>query len=187
VLTDHAWETLLAHVSGGARLLITGIVDADEYWRDIPRLAEFGLATETKLVARSETIDIGDDRVEIAFADARGFIERAVVNDNLGASWHSIKHGFGEIIYCPIPVELSISEAETAAVYRAVVGQRPIVTGLLVREVKFKDASLWIFVNERSTDAVYTNGELSITVPTGRIAFAFVDAVGTLLDKYVPR
>ena len=54
VLTDAAWQALMAAVENGATLLVTGIIDADEHWLPVERTKALGLRASSRPVAGQE-------------------------------------------------------------------------------------------------------------------------------------
>jgi hypothetical protein len=69
VLTQECWRALLGLARAGATLLVTGFVEADEYWRPASRLGAWGLATAPQMVAREERVKLpGGEVLEFTFA-----------------------------------------------------------------------------------------------------------------------
>ena len=165
ILTESAWAALLQAVEAGSTLLVTGPIDCDEYERPIGRLAGLGLRTITRPVAPESELRVGAaTAIRVPFRDGKlERLERAVVENGAPARVEVIRHGRGNIVWCPLPVELSDDEAAATEVYRFALHMarvRPAVSvtpatpsGLLVRAMPFEHAILLVAVNETDTDA----------------------------------
>ncbi len=167
VLSDDAWQKLLKAVDGGVTLLVTGPIDADEYWRPVPRLRDLGVGAGSRSVARGESVQVGGASYELSYAgDALEHVERG---DAADGAVTLVRHGRGTIVWSPLPVELAQESEPTAALYRFALktaGLEPPVTGdipasVLVRPTFFKDAVLYTIVSEagRDVEVAWTHRE----------------------------
>jgi len=195
VLTRPCWEALLGKVESGATLLVSGFVEADEYWRPVERLARFGLRSVPRTVLHEESMTSANGALlRATFATVQMGIlprfEKAAAADGAPLPLTQLGHGRGKIVYCPLPIEHAMAEEQTEAVYRvaaeaAVIAlPRPVAAGVLMREVRFEQATLHLIVSESAADEEVAVGSARITVPAGRIALAFVDAHGNPLSQY---
>jgi hypothetical protein len=137
ILTNSAWDALMAAVEAGSTLLITGPIDRDEYERPVARLAGLGVGAITRPVAPENRLLVdATTEVRVPFRGAKlERIERAVVKDAARARVEVIRRGKGKIVWCPLPVELSDDDRATTAVYRValrVAGIPPAVTATAV-------------------------------------------------------
>jgi hypothetical protein len=153
VLSEECWQALLKLTKAGATLLVTGFVEADEYWRPADRLAAWDLHTAPHTVSREERVAIpGGQTLEFTFAgehqhrgekavpvgpaylpDRNAEIipgSRASMPDlQKGAAGTEVRilpHGRGKIVYCPVPAELAQGELQTAGLYRFAAAQAGI-------------------------------------------------------------
>jgi hypothetical protein len=67
VLTQAAWEHLVARAEAGATLVVSGPIDFDEYWRPAVRLERFGLHAGLRPVAQEELLDIDGTIQRLSF------------------------------------------------------------------------------------------------------------------------
>jgi len=207
VLTAAAWESLVAAVEAGSTLLVTGPIDRDEYERPVARLASLGIRAVTRPVAPENRLVVdATTAVRVPFRGAKlERIERAVVEGAAQARVQVIRRGKGQIVWCPLPVELSDDDRATAAVYRLalkVAGIRPAVTvtsvgqgvgvagragaGVLVRTLSFKDSVLLVVVNETDVEANLRLRAEEVAQPI-RVRVGAERAVMVLVDKRTGR
>jgi hypothetical protein len=161
VLTQTCWETLLAKVEAGATLLLTGLIDADEYDRPVARLASLGLKTEVRPVSRVEYVNniLKEGEFQAAFFPGNAIqkIDKAVIPGDWAATCHVAPYGKGRIHYCPLPLELAEDTERLHWFYKATaklhidrlrIGRN----SLLSRDIEFADHLLYLLINEASTD-----------------------------------
>jgi hypothetical protein len=196
VLTESCWQTLLQRVEAGATLLVTGYIEADEYWRPVERLKQFGLETTVVPVERSEFVSMegGTWTSHLTFAgDSVQKMDKANVNGAHPAEVQVTRHGRGQFFYVPVPMELCHNESMEYDVVEKVVMLAGFKCadndGLLERRVEFDDFAFSILVNESpltlSGDSRCWQVSYGLNIPAGRIALAFVDrATGEVVSKY---
>ncbi len=210
VLREECWQAVLARVKTGATLLLSGYVEADEYWRTVPRLKLFGIETRPVEIFHEECLILSPETPGLRMAfPAQEWQNKAVDQAGRTLPLLQFKHGRGRIAYCPVPVEHALAEEHTEAVYRIAAQTAGVKCcraadseggpGLLIRPVIFSHAVLFIVSNESSVDqpAVMRGEALGspakawqqrIMVPAGRTAMLFVNrATGRLLDEYRPQ
>ncbi len=122
VLDDAAWKQLLAYVSQGGTLLITGSFDRDPYWRYTSRLKDLGVDAQVlPLNFRQGSMMIDGKPVPVSFAD-QAFIDELRFADQSG--WKELTVGKGKLLIASYPVEMSEGNEATVAVYAAALASR---------------------------------------------------------------
>ena len=117
VLDESAWKQLLAYVSQGGTLLITGSFDRDPYWRYTTRLKDLGVDAQVlPLNFRQGAITLDGKSVPVSFAE-QAFIDELRFADHSG--WKELTVGKGKLLIASYPVELSEGNDATVAVYAA--------------------------------------------------------------------
>ena len=130
LLTDPAWQQLLAAVERGATLLVTGAIDADEQWRPVKRTKALGLAAASRPVASLERIVIGGTPFAVGFRGQQlERVDTAFIPGEFAATVHRVGRGKGAILWMPVPVEISDSVDATVALYRAAFAQAGVCAG----------------------------------------------------------
>lgn len=162
IMSDAAWQGLLAAVEKGATLLVTGIIDTDEQWQAVERTRSLGIAARSRPVAGSENLMIDGKPFRLGFrGDTLERVETASVHGEATATLHRVARGRGMILWLPLPIELSDSTEAVASVYRtalAYAAVRPAVVvapedpGLFVGTTTFADAVLVVVASESSAD-----------------------------------
>ena len=211
ILREECWQALLAKVADGATLLVTGCIDADEYWRPAPRLAPFGLQVTARPLLHEETLTLPGvaepQKVAFPVQAHQGMLECAAAGHGPLACT-CLPHGRGSILYCPAPIEHALAEEATEWLYRYAAAMAGIPCGkragasscgspaLLVRPVHFAACTLMLLVNEsasaqqvlvESTQFFGFSGGWSTTleVASGRITVAFLDnASGNIIAQH---
>jgi hypothetical protein len=197
-----SWDALLAAVSRGATLLVTGAFDRDEYERPVDRSRALGVPAAARPVAPEEELTIAGQPLRVPFRGGKlERVETAVLAEGEPGTVKVIPLGKGAIVWSPVPVELSDDPAPAAALYafaleRAGVARTLGSAGtpdqaLLARPIVFEKAVLFTIVNEssRARTAELRAGNaaapVAITVPAGRAALIFMDrATGSVLGRY---
>jgi hypothetical protein len=204
VLTEVCWQTLLQKVEAGTILLVTGYIEADEYFRPVERLKSLGFKTEPVTVHQAEWLEYRDTHWNV-FIDQAEFtgdsiqkLDRAMIVEGSEQPYLS-GYGRGAIMWVPVPLELATTDLCAAtygtAAARAFGKEKPLrpcpLRHTLRRRVEFADYTLLICVEEASpeTPEEYereTHAYLDqVRVPPGRVALAFVDrATGEVVSKY---
>jgi hypothetical protein len=186
IMSDAAWQGLLAAVEKGATLLITGIIDADEQWQAVERTRSLGIAASSRPVAGSENLLIDGQAFRVGFrGDKLERVDTASVRGEATATLHRVTRGHGVILWLPLPVELSDSAEAVASVYRTALAHaavRPAVVvapedpGLFVGTTTFADAVLVVVASESSADV---DVRVSLPPATGGTTAAGQVAPGT--------
>jgi hypothetical protein len=209
--SDAALEELTTHVrENGGTLLFTGPLGLNEYWAPTARLTEVVGETVLSNILREEAMVLEGKMYPVSFGGARIAQlnkEVALSDDGAWNSQHGVVRSYelgkGQLIWCPLPVELNergdvLENLYAYALKQAGVaeeltwgkgGQLPGVYG---RKLSFDAGGLFIFVSEYGVDT-----EIEVTDPvTGRsysfeleaertVMFA-ANSVGELLAVYRP-
>ncbi len=190
VLTDAAWQILMAAVERGSTLLVTGIIDADERWLMVERTKALGLSTSSRPVAGQESAAIGGTAYLLGYrGDRLERLETAFVTGESPAVVHRVARGKGAVLWMPLPVELSESSDATVALYRAAVvqaGVRPAVVvepadgSAFVGAITYTDAVLVALAAESGADLDLTvslpgAATTPIHLPAGRATLLLFD------------
>jgi hypothetical protein len=173
VITERCWKTLMGKVEAGAALLVNGYIEADEYWRNTPRLSKDGDGVALVPIGREEyvttsymdkngvrhysthlTSHFGHDAIQKLDKSARSGLEQTHLRRT--------EHGKGMIFQCSVPIELESGSGAAYAVYEEA-AQRAFsrrkfflehfVIGCLRHDVVFDGATLFLFANESAHDA----------------------------------
>lgn len=121
LISERAWSSLLTAVDNGATVFISGPVETDDHWMDVPRLGKFNLTARVAPVAQEEEIVFEGKRHILDFrGDKIQRVEKAVVSGTGTAAVHELRYGKGVMIWSPVPVELSDSSGVTETIYDGV-------------------------------------------------------------------
>lgn len=197
VLTESAWNTLLEKADAGATVLITGVLDRDDAWRPVPRSALFGLTTRTVPVSQAELLRIGGRTWTCGYrGEDMQRIEKAALPGMAAAGLHKVLRGKGQVLWCPLPVELSDAEDALTMLYRKALPSRmemrtivePNLPGVLVYPSHYRGATTVAVVSELSTDTKLRvrcdrDIDFSLALPAGRGALLLFDERGHELSR----
>ena len=198
VLDEGAWKQLLAYVSQGGTLLITGSFDRDAYWRYTARLKSLGVDAQVlPLNFRQGTITVDGQSVAVSF-DQQAFVDELRFADNSG--WKELTVGKGKLLIASYPVEMSEGNDATVAVYTAALrraGVEPpyeakqLSVGVLARPTVFRDSVLYLFMSESGRDEPIdvrdriTGAEIKFTLPEQRAALVLLNKKdGRVIGRY---
>jgi hypothetical protein len=185
VLTEEAWNALLGWVEDGTTLLVTGPVDRDPHFMEAPRLAKFGIDAAPHAIVQHHT-DLAVEGTAHA-VDYYGRVPMANLDKMVWSIDHDkikeITHGQGSILVTEYPLEMGNNLSTTAAVYtyaaeKAGVDAGFTVTndnpGILVRPMRYENASLYLVISENADDTAieitdkHTGKTFGFDVPRGR-------------------
>jgi hypothetical protein len=198
VLDESAWKQLLAYLSQGGTLLITGSFDRDPYWRYTERLKALGVDAQVlPLNFRQGSIALDGKSIPVSFAD-QAFIDELRFADQSG--WTELTIGMGKLLIASYPVELSEGNDATVAVYAAAVRRagveaqyeaKQLSPGVLVRPTVFADSILYLFMSESGRDEAInvrdklTGANINFTLPEQRAALVLLNKRdGRVMAKY---
>ena len=211
ILKEACWQEVLKRVRAGATLLLSGYLEADEYWRKMSRMATLGIEQKAAPITHEEYLTLCWTSQPVAWriamplhADGIPKIEKAVALDGTALMGSAIACGQGRILFSPVPVELAMAEEHTEAVYRLAAecaglncGKREEFVdggpGLLIRAVEFADSALFILVNESDVEQTAKlrgvmlranpSWETPVSVPVNGARLVFLNSrTGSLLD-----
>jgi hypothetical protein len=197
-LSDAAWQALVAYVSNGGRLLVTGSVERDPHWFVTERLRALGVdAHPAPLNFRQGQVQIGDRRIAVSYFE-QGWLDWLPFAD--GATYKEVSVGKGQMFLVSFPAELSEGMDAPAAVYEAVLRKAQVeapftVTagspGVLIRPLVMRDAVLYLFMSESGQDediAVkdkLTGAEMKFRLPAQRARLILLNRKdGKVIGRY---
>ena len=198
VLDEGAWKKLLAYVSQGGTLLITGSFDRDPYWRYTERLKGLGVDAQVlPLNFRQGAITLDGKSVPVSFAE-QAFVDELRFSDHSG--WKELPVGEGKLLIASYPVEMSEGNDPTVAVYAAALrrsGVEPpyevkqLSVGVLARPTVLQDSVLYLFMSESGRDEPIdvhdktTGAEIRFTLPEQRAALVLLNKKdGRVIARY---
>ena len=198
VLSNAAWKQLLAYVSQGGTLLITGSFDRDPCWRYTARLKELGVDAQVlPLNFRQGAITLDGKTIPVSYAE-QAFIDELRFAGQSG--WKEQTIGKGKLLITSYPVEMSEGNDATAAVYAAALrraGVEPqyeakqLSPGVLARPTVFADSVLYLFMSESGRNEPIdvrdklTGAEIKFTLPEQCAALVLLNKKdGRVLSKY---
>ena len=154
-------------------MLATGFIEADEYWRPIERLKQFGL--ETKAVPVNALHRLSSKKREAVdcefMIDGHQRAYRSAGVTGLD-SLVQISHGKGKLLVCPLPIELSKEALSARKAYVQAITVSKVPDWLL-----FSDWGLCI------SDALHLLNPRQVE-DGQRVHLAFID--GDILAEYKP-
>jgi hypothetical protein len=162
-LSDAAWRALLQYVENGGNLLITGPVDRDEHWHEVPRASELKLAAAVEpLMFHSAALRLGSQTVPLNFdQQTQNFVETLRFPD--GASLKEIPYGRGRIYWVAYPVELAEGTQAAAELYMTVATKvgivpaydlaTPLASGVLVYATVLDDSVMYLMISDTADDS----------------------------------
>ncbi len=191
ILTQSAWEALLALVEQGSTLLVTGPVDADEHWLPVPRIGALGVDHRIRPVAQEEFLAIDGSTYRLSYRDNKiQRVEKGVETgtgtsggDSSIPSIRILPCSKGRILWSPLPVELAESIDPLAALYRFALvqaGVAPTFTAeppdpsILILPLHYEKMSIYTFISENDKETgvkvvdARSGKVLEVVVPAGR-------------------
>lgn len=166
----------------GCTLLFTGPIGIDEYWKPTDRMAEMLGEEELVNVCREEGLLLENEHFPVSFPKQRiaeVFKQTSSWKKDGPVCVRTIPLGAGNMIYCPLPLELNSRTEPLVALYRLALneaGVRPELewlkggelSGVYGRKLSFPLGILYIFVSEYAVDA-----EIQIRDTSNGIGYAF--------------
>ena len=191
VLTDAAWQALMAAVEKGSTLLITGILDANEHWLPADRTTALGMSASARPVASVEAAVIGGTSYRLGYrGDRLERVETALVAGQSPSAVQRISRGKGRILWMPLPVELAEAPDATVSLYREALSEAGVAPAIRVEPtdgsvyagaVTFADVVLVALVSDSGQEL-----DATVSVPGGtatRVRLAAGRAALLLLDR----
>ncbi|UJF34601.1 beta-galactosidase [Paenibacillus hexagrammi] len=206
-----ALEKLTNHVKhNGGTLLFTGPLGLDEYWTPRARLTDVIGDTVLSNVLREELMEVEGKRYPVSFGGAR--IAQAnkeiSLSDSAGGSQISQVNryalGQGQLIWCPLPVELNERSEALISLYTYALQQAGVEAelewtqggewpGLYGRKLSFNEGALFIFVSEFGIDTPVevkdpvTGCSYAFELESERTVMFAADQTGQVTAVYRPR
>ena len=199
VLSQKAWEAILAKVRDGAMLLVSGRFDADEHFHPTPRAQEVGFDCQPGLLATRENLVQwpGGEAWLTYSGEKTTYMERAFLAS--GQTYAEKALGRGKILFFALPLELSDNLKAVGDIYRFALSQArisPVYTtdvqdpGLLICPTQLEDATLYVLTSETSSaepaafrDAA-SGKSFAVKLSPGRAALLLVSRKGDVLSSY---
>jgi hypothetical protein len=199
VLSEEAWQALVAQVRAGATLLVTGRFDFDPHFRPTGRHRAVGLDYESAILDTRENPvrwPGGSGRATFS-GDKTTFLEQARFAS--GETFVRRTLGAGRLLFFTLPLELGDDLSLLGAVYRwAMVeaGVSPAYRtqlddpGIAIVPTSLDSATLYVLTSESSVprDVGFVDRasgkELRVALPPGRAAARLVARDGRVLARY---
>jgi hypothetical protein len=192
-LSEEAWQAVRAAVERGAVLQASGFFEADDAGLPATRLG-----VEPRPLALVEPLELPGDAAPAALRfpldEAQSWYAAA------GSAPTRRTMGRGMVIHYLVPLEWALPDDAQRRAYAASLKQAGVappraqavtpMAGVLVRAIDFREATLVVLVNERSSDALVTlqagGGTFGVRVPAGDARMLLVDLTGRVLDGTHP-
>ncbi len=189
-LTETTWKALLAYVSSGGNLLITGPLDRDEHWQPVFRAASANLDAHAEpLTYRNAVIKLSDRTISLSFDQQKqNLLDSLRFSD--GSTLKESAYGKGRFFWAAYPVELAEGVQAAADLYTYVAGrvglapmfdlQAPLSPGVLVYPTILEDSLLYVMISDAAEDAKIdlrdktTGVRLTLQIPSQHAAIAVI-------------
>jgi hypothetical protein len=200
VLHQETWDLLMARVRGGATLLISGRIDADEHWASVPRrTSDWGVEyTSAALTSREVQVKWPEGSLRLSYAgDRTTYAERGVLAG--GQTFFEFPFGKGRVLYCALPLELADQLAEIGRIYKYAMKRAGVRAayetsctdpGLLICPTQLPDATLYVLTSESLSDSPLTfrdrmsGKDFRVNLAPGRAGLLLIDREGRILASY---
>ncbi|MBN1676170.1 MAG: hypothetical protein JXR37_34315 [Kiritimatiellae bacterium] len=208
MVSEAAWQQLIAWLKKGKTVLLSGAAAFDEYWRPADRLRPLGLPACIEKACTVERLRIGNRVFDIDLHNAVGrhwpatAVDKAVLSRS-GENrvvCHAV--GRGTLVLCPVPVELGGNMEATAALYRLAmkqagvrervcrVAEQPGQSNILVYPIAYRRCTAYTIVNEGDRDEIaFTDLASGVRVKLGvqanRGARLWLDKNGHVIGAYL--
>ncbi len=200
VLSQEAWDELMAKVKEGATLLISGRVDADSHWKPIPSRTEQWDVDYSHEALRTRYAEVSwpGGSALLSYSGLKTtYLDRGVLGE--GKTFAHIPLGKGQIFYFAFPLELSDRLAPVGEIYRYVMAQAGVTEpyetsctdpGILIAPTQLKDATLYVFTSESTVKSLIefrdNRSKMSFTINLvpGRSALMLVGKTGNIEASY---
>ncbi|MBD1383078.1 beta-galactosidase [Metabacillus arenae] len=185
-------------------LLFTGPINLDEYWHDTGRMRDILGSTGIENILREEMLEINEKHYPISFGGERiaETMKEVLISDQNSMTIKEISYGKGEIIWCPLPIELNERSEPIIALYEYVIQkagvheqidwQKGVLPGNYGRKLSFENGSLFIFVSEFAKETSIkikdpeTNSTYSFLLEAERTVMFATDKKGNVISVYRP-
>ncbi|MBI5216094.1 MAG: cellulase family glycosylhydrolase [Ignavibacteriae bacterium] len=195
ILNQQAWASLLKFAEAGSTVLITGVFDSDEHCLPVERTKQLGLSATVQPIMQEEFLNIDGNEIQLSFRGNKiQRLEKAVLRSSkdglhLAGGVHLIPRGKGNIIWSPLPVELSEQIQATVVLYSLALKQANVertfsleeeALGVLILPTIFKDSVMYTFVSETDRDTkinfkhIEAKTSIHVIVPAQRTSVLFM-------------
>ncbi|NUN70440.1 MAG: hypothetical protein HUU02_12085, partial [Bacteroidetes bacterium] len=190
-LTDKGWELLKNAAASGCTVMMSGIIDENEFYIDRKRSAALGVQASSSVIVQEETVRIDGVPYRFSFRGERmQQLEKADLSPEQEQQVVIIPHGKGRFIWSPVPVENSDSAESLLAYYTFGVAQAkvaPLFTAvkapsILLLPQLFRDHVMYTAVSESNEDTVLRFRHAT-TAPEHSIPLPAQQAVLIILDR----
>jgi hypothetical protein len=189
-LAQTTWKALLAYVSGGGNLLVTGPLDRDEHWQLVPRAASTNLDAHAEpLTYRNAVIKLSDRTISLSFDQQKqNLLDSLRFSD--GSTLKEVVYGKGRIFWVAYPVELAEGVQAAADLYTYVAGrvglapmfdlQGQLSPGVLIYPTVLDDSMLYVMISDGAEDSRIdlrdktTGVRLTLQIPSQHAAIAVI-------------
>ena len=202
ILSQEAWEGLLAAVRGGAKLVVTGRFDLDEHFRPTGRHAAIGIDYEGRILAtRENRMSWPGGEGSFSFSgDKTTFLDQAVLASGETFTRQSV--GSGEILFFALPLELSDDTDLLSQVYSWALDEAGVELiyetdledpGIVISPTVLDKGTLYVVASESSVARHVSfqdnrsGQQMEVTLDPGRAAVLLVTTEGTIAARYDPR
>ena len=199
VLSQKAWEAVLANVRAGATLLVSGRFDADEHFHSTTRQHDVGLDYQVgPLATRENLVQWPGGQAWLSYSGEKTtHIERAFLAS--GQTFAEKPLGRGVILYFALPLELNDNLKAVGDIYRFALDRAKVASaytteiqdpGVLICPTQLEDATLYVLTSESSSigPVVFrdtaSGKSLGFRLDPGRAALLLLSRKGEILASY---
>jgi Beta-galactosidase len=198
VLSEDAWQAIMARVKAGATLLVTGPFAGDEHFHPTGRQDQIGLDyADVPLTLRSNVFEWPGGQEELTFGGNKTTVlSRAQTPGD--QDWLEKPLGQGKILFAALPLELNQDLKAVGNVYRYAMKAAnisPVYTttltdpGILICPTRLPKATLYVLTSESnrkpvSFHDVRSGMDFSGQLENGRAALLLISDEGKLIATY---
>ena len=199
VLSQKAWEAILAKVRDGATLLVSGPFDADEHFHSTTRPRDVGLDYQSgPLATREDFVRWPEGQAWLSYSGEKTtHLERAFMAS--GQTFAEKPLGRGMILHFALPLELNDNLKAIGEIYRFALGRAKVTPtyttgaedpGVLICPTQLERATLYVLTSETSSAGPVTfrdtasGKEISFILEPGRAALLLLSRTGEILASY---
>lgn len=198
-LTDKGWELLKQAVSSGSTVMMSGIIDENEFYINRKRSAALGLTAAASVIVQEEIVPMNGVPHRFSFrGEKMQQLEKADLSPAQEQQVIIVPHGKGKFIWSPVPLENSESADSLLAYYTFAAAQANIAPlfkavkapSILILPQLFRRHVMYTLVSETSEDTevrfrhASTSPEHSIMLPSQQAVLVILDrSTGALIGR----
>lgn len=203
-ISEDTWEQMKKYLYRGGTVLINGVIDQDLYFREKSRISELEESFVTEKLLDFERIQIEtscydlDFRKITGYGDVGNLLSKGNVKSGSGGIYE-LTHGKGQILYCPVPIELSDNMAAVKELYHHAIKRAGIENtiykvlqdkpSIFLHAFAYEKCTVYSVVNEGEADGISwvdlrSGMQVELKLPTRRSGKIWLDPRGILLDSY---